>query len=430
MRGQRLWGLGLTLALCLAEPAGAAPRPPAPDPVLRPARLRPANGTPEAALWQEADEAETSAKRSADLDPDPLLGTYVRGLICKLAPEYCGEMRILVMTRPVLNATAAPNGYVEVYSGLMLRARTESELAYVLGHEISHFALNHSLEKWQRNKTRGNVTLAIQVGVSIVAVAAMAQVASSGAFDSDATINYIGNAAQTISDLAYFQGLATYFAYSRENEAEADRLGQTRARAVGYDPWAAPAIWQAVGAELRASDDPVVRKSLAMASVFDTHPLTDVRIEALKSAAAPAPHPTPDQVRRAEQAYRAVIRPHLAAWLRDDLRRRDVGQSLHLIGRLEAEGEDLGLLAYFRGEAYRQRHGDGDLSAALATYRLSVTFADAPAEAWRQLGEAEARAGNGPAAIRALETYLARAPASEDRWLIESDLETLKARPS
>ena len=33
-------------------------------------------------------------------------------------------------------------------------------------------------------------------------------------------------------------------------------------------------------------------------------------------------------------------------------------------------------------------------------------------------------------AIQALETYLARAPASEDRWLIESDLETLKARPS
>ena len=44
--------------------------------------------------------------------------------------------------------------------------------------------------------------------------------------------------------------------------------------------------------------------------------------------------------------------------------------------------------------------------------------------------EAEARAGNGAAAIQALETYLARAPASEDRWLIESDLEILRARPS
>ncbi len=425
MTGVRPWGLGLALALCLANPAIAAP-----DPVMRVANLRPANGTPEAALWQEADEAETFARRSADLDTDPVLGAYVRGLICKLAPEYCGEMRILVMTRPVLNATAAPNGYVEVYSGLMLRARTESELAYVLGHEISHFARDHSLEQWQRNKTRSNVTLAIQVGVSIVAVAAMAQVASSGAFDSEATINYIGNTAQTISDLAYIQGMATYFAYSRENEAEADRLGQIRAREVGFDPWAAPAIWQAVGAEIRASDDPAVRKSLAMASIFDTHPLTEDRIEALRLAAKERPQQDPDQTRTAERAYRAIIRPHLAAWLRDDLRRRDIGQSLHLISRLEAVGEDLGLLAYFRGEAYRQRHRDGDLSAALAAYRQAVTYADSPAEAWRQLGEAEARAGNGAAAIQALETYLARAPASEDRWLIESDLEILRARPS
>ena len=154
---------------------------------MRVANMRPANGTPEAALWQEADEAETFARRSADLDTDPVLGAYVRGLICKLAPEYCGEMRILVMTRPVLNATAAPNGYVEVYSGLMLRARTESELAYVLGHEISHFARDHSLEQWQRNKTRSNVTLAIQVGVSIVAVAAMAQVACARTKFDDAT---------------------------------------------------------------------------------------------------------------------------------------------------------------------------------------------------------------------------------------------------
>jgi len=312
----------------------------------------------------------------------------------------------------------------------MLRARTESELAYVLGHEISHFARNHALTQWQRNKTRSNVTLAIQVGVSVVAIAAMASVATSGAFDAPNTIDSIGRTAQTLSDLAYIQGLGTYFAYSREDEAEADLLGQVRAVAVGYDPSAAPAIWQAVGAEVRASEYPEVRRSLARATIFDTHPLTEDRIEALRLAAAHTPPQTLEQTRAAERAYRAIIRPHLSAWLRDDLRRRDIGQSLHLIGRLEAEGEDLGLLAFYRGEAYRQRHKDGDLSSALAAYRLSVTFADAPVEAWRLLGEAEARAGNGPAAITALETYLARAPTSEDRWLIESDLEALKAKAS
>ncbi len=417
----------LALAFCLSGSALAAP---AADTVMRSANLRPASGSPEAGLWQASDEAETYARQSADLDSDPVLGAYVRNLICKLAPEYCGELRILVMTRPVLNATAAPNGYVEVYSGLMLRSRTESELAYVLGHEISHFARNHALAQWQRNKTRGNVTLAIQVGVSVVAIAAMASVANSGDFYAPNKIDYIGDAAQTLSDLAYIHGLATYFAYSREDESEADRLGQIRAHGVGYDPWAAPAIWQSVGAEVRASEYPEVRKSLARATIFDTHPLTEDRIEALKRAAGSTPHQTAEESRAEEQAYRAIIRPHLAVWLRDDLRRRDLGQSLHLISRLEAVGEDLGLLAYYRGEAYRQRHRDGDLSSALAAYRLSITHADAPAEAWRELGEAESRAGNAPAAIRALETYLTRAPGSEDRWLIESELETLKASHS
>ena len=54
------------------------------------------------------------------------------------------------------------NGYVEVWSGLLLRAQTEDKLAFVLGHEISHFARGHSIQQWRAQKTTANVVLALE----------------------------------------------------------------------------------------------------------------------------------------------------------------------------------------------------------------------------------------------------------------------------
>lgn len=49
----------------------------------------------------------------------------------------------------------APNGYMEIWTGLMLRAQNEAQLAYVIGHEIGHYQERHSLERWRavRNTT-------------------------------------------------------------------------------------------------------------------------------------------------------------------------------------------------------------------------------------------------------------------------------------
>src|SRR5579863_8926470 len=51
----------------------------------------------EAGLWYSADQAEPGARQSGDLDTDPALNAYVRGVECKVAPEYCDEMRIYIM---------------------------------------------------------------------------------------------------------------------------------------------------------------------------------------------------------------------------------------------------------------------------------------------------------------------------------------------
>jgi hypothetical protein len=97
-------------------------------------------------------------------------------------------------------------------------------------------------------------------------------------------------------------------------------------------------------------------------------------------------------------------------------------------GRLGQHGEDLGVLSYFEGEAYRLRRGGGDAARAAEAYARAITYPDAPPEAFREHGASLVRAGDRAGAIAAFETYLTRAPAAEDRLLIEDDIATLRAQ--
>lgn len=352
---------------------------------------RPDITTDEGGLWAQSDKAEMAAKGMAELNRDPELTAYVREVACKVAAEYCGDIRVYVMDRPYFNASMASNGYMEVWSGLMLRARSESELAFVLGHEVSHFSHGHSLATWRTMKSRSNVGMVLMLAGGIV------------------------------GSLLYLGVMSTVFAFSREQETEADRLSFERTVKAGYDPAAAAALWRSLREETAASDFPKTRTSDTRGSIFNTHPITPDRIAALEALAAG--RATPSEGERAR--YRAQIRKFLPAWLVDDLRRRDYGQTLHLIDRLAADGEDLGVLEFYRGEAFRRRRLDGDQDKALEAYASASGRPDAPVAVWRELGDMLGKAGKPVEARAAWETYLAKAPDAEDRWLVEASLKKL-----
>jgi predicted Zn-dependent protease len=404
-------GALLAAAALAGSPAIAA----SPD-FMRPANLRPEISSPEAGLWGASDKAEVYVKRSAELNRDPALNAYVRGLVCKLAADYCGELRVYVLDRPILNAAAAPNGYLEVNSGLLLRARSEDELAFVLGHEIAHFGRNHTIEQWSRTKRTANTMLALQIVVTAGAAAAAYSSTNPNSVDS------ISQSAQAANDLIYLVGIASIFAYGREHENDADRVGFRLSTTAGYDKSAPARMWTEVTAENASSDFPSVRKAPARASMFATHPVNAERVTALTALAGEA---KPADDTEARRRYRAIIRPHLNAWLRDDLRRRDFGQTLHLIARLSDLGEDKGLLAYYRGECLRQRRTEGDAAAALAAYAEAVQQPDAPALAYRELGAARKKAGDRQGAADAYRDYIAKAPDADDLWLVRAELDSL-----
>ena len=421
MVGGRRLVSGLSAALVAASLLAPAAQAAESAAAFRPVNLKPALDSAEAGIWGLSDKAEAQVKSSAELDRDAALNAYVKGVVCKVASEYCPELRVYVLDRPFLNAAAAPNGYVEVWSGLLLRARSEDELAYVLGHEVSHFARNHTLERWVAAKHTANTLLVLQAVVAVGAAGAMYSAAGSGAPGAGQRINNISYAAQSLNDLIYLAGVSALFGFSREEESEADKLGFERAVKAGYDKGAGASMWNDVIAESQASDFPKVRQSESRASIFSTHPLTPERIQALEALGGAQRAPDAEAMKR----YRAMIRPHLASWLKDELRRRDYGESLHLIGRLSAEGEDLGVLNFYRAEAYRQRRADGDAGLALAAYQAAAAQPDAPNETWRELGAALRKSGDKAGASKALQTYIAKAPQADDRWIVEGDLKTL-----
>ena len=355
---------------------------------------RPDSATDEAGLWLVMDEAERDLQRSAMVERDPALNAYVREIVCKVATEdFCNEVRVYIVKQPYFNANMAPNGVMQVWTGLMLRAEDEAQLAFVIGHEIAHYRQRHSLKQWREMKNAANASLIFGVGV---AAAGVPQAAVLGDF--------------TLA--------AQLYGYSRDKEREADKLGFQYFTEAGYDGQAAPAIWEYLLAEVEQSDSRRKQRRIARASIFSTHPVTSERVSNLKSLAAAKPGGSLYQDR-----YVEMTAPFLAQWLDDDLVRRDFGENIFLINSLIERGEQLGTLYYRRAEAYRIRRGEGDAARALADYETAITHRDAPASAWREIGEARRKAGQMGPAREAYRTYLSKAPNAPDRLLIESYIE-------
>ncbi len=356
--------------------------------------MRPPLDSDEAGLWMQMDRVEASLKSSGQLVTDGRLNAYLRGVLCKLAPDHCSGIRLYVIQTPHFNATMAPNGVMQVWTGLLLRAENEAQLAYVLGHELAHYIRRHSVQRWRDVRNKSNVVAFFSV---------LAAAAGHG---------YAGNLAQLVA-------LGSIFAFSRDNEREADEIGFELIARAGYDPREASRIWEALEREREAGGDgaPLV--------FFASHPPTSERIETLKALADRTYQPDRVWV-IGREPFQDAIRPLRPVLLRDELRRHDFARSQVLADRLLAAEPDSGLLHFFQGELCRLRNRDDDEACALASYRRALALGDAPPEAARALGLLLMRQGDGPGARAAFERYLAGSPAAEDRPMIESYLERLQ----
>jgi predicted Zn-dependent protease len=367
----------LLLLFALLLSACATPRVDPVSPTAPPAD----SASDEAGLIMQMDRYEADLINSAALVRDPALNRYLSELTCRMAGEYCAQIRVYLVRQPYFNAQMAPNGMLIVWTGLLLRVEDEAQLAFVIGHEIGHYVERHSLARWQKLKSTSNLAAALQLlGGGLVGAAA-----SMGAYSS-------------------------LYAFGRDQERAADDYGLARLRELGYDDRRAGALWAAVWEEEK------VRDRELLSSIFATHPASEERRDRLTLAA----QRSDDEAIRAADAFFAAVATQRSTWLEDEIGRRHYRQTEVLMQRLSALPRDAAEHAYYSAEMYRRRAHPGDSERAIDAYRRAIAQVDAPTAAWRGLGLSLRQLGRVEEARAALREYLERAPQAEDRAVIES----------
>ncbi len=353
---------------------------------------RPTIQSDEAGYWMQMDEVEESIQTSGRVVTDPELNAYVRNLVCDLAGPYCQDVRVYILRFPAFNAAMAPNGSMQVWTGLLLRAENEAQLAFVIGHELGHYVKRHTLKRWRDIRAKTDAAVFIGFAGALAGVPMANTLAQAGA-------------------------MASIAAYSRDQEREADDIGFGMFKQVGYDPAQAARIWRHLIEEAEAGDwpEPPV--------FFASHPPTDERqdtlarmAEELEFDAIPSTY---------EERYLEATLPLRHVWLRDELRQRNFGSFEYLLGRLIESGHKFGELYFFQGEFYRLRDQEGDEERAVEAYHQAISYHDAPPETYRSLGLALWSLDQTREARESFEQYLERAPDAEDRLMIESHIEEL-----
>lgn len=356
---------------------------------------RPAVDTTEAGLWMMMDRAERQTMTAGNLVRDERLNAYVRGLVCKLAGPYCPDVRVYVRRVPAFNANMAPNGMMNVWTGLLLRCRNEAQLATVLGHEIGHYLRRHSLQRMQDTIATSNALIFVALAAGAAGV-------------------------PTAADLAQLIAVGSLQAYSRDNEREADAYGFKFLVANGYDPRETAKVWDNLIAERKADDDSPARDVF-----FASHPPSDERSQTLSTLAKKAMELEPNKDWNAgRDSYADAVLPHRAAFLRDDLQLRRFKPSEALIKSLIEDGVRVGELRYFLGELYRMRNDKSDDKKALEAYEKAMTEEGAPPEIYRSLGLVKLAAKERDAAKNAFKKYLELAPNAPDAEVIKHMMES------
>ncbi len=84
-------------------------------------------------------------------DPLSIYVNKVAAELLKDNTDLLAELNFFVLKNPAVNAFSNNNGFVFVNIGLLASLETESELAFVLAHEISHYIRKHPMEAHLEN---------------------------------------------------------------------------------------------------------------------------------------------------------------------------------------------------------------------------------------------------------------------------------------
>ncbi len=209
-----------------------------------------------------------SVRAHLPLVDDPLLAQYIEGLGQRLlnhADRGRRQFHFFLIDQPVINAFAGPAGHIGVYSGLILSTQSESELASVVAHEISHVTQDHLVRAFENASQMSGPMMALMLAAIVLG----ATVSSDAGLAAAAGVQAAG-VQQQIN-------------FTRENEKEADSIGIAILAEGGFDPNAMPAFFQRLSRASRLYENNAPEFLL-------THPVTTNRIADATARAGAYPY--------------------------------------------------------------------------------------------------------------------------------------------
>jgi predicted Zn-dependent protease len=328
---------------------------------------------PVRAMMSPADEAEIGrrfaleARARLPLIEDIEVNLYVerigRAIVAALGAQPF-TYEFLVVRDGRINAFAVPGGQVYVYAGLLTAARSEDEIAGVLGHEIAHVHAHHIARQQEATKV---VNYAAMLGMLLAVVQ---PALGAGVL-----------AAQAAAQLQY----------SREFEQEADFLGARYMQEAGFESIGMLDFFK------RLSDQNRQAASAEIPPYLLTHPLSDDRLTNLEAVLRERQWDARPRRPMSLELERVQLLTAIRAEQREEVVR-------HYAARAEAAPED-GRARYLHGLALLEV---GRLDAAAAALEAARGLGFAAIE--RELGRVRLSQRRIEEARKQLEAAVHRAP--------------------
>ncbi len=246
--------------------------------LLWPLAMVRADGLPDLGEMERSGLSVSAEKRLGERimleirrDPAYLQDPEIVGYIGQLGQRLAGHIEgarqpfeFFIVRDPMLNAFALPGGYIGVHSALILAARSESELAGVLAHEISHVTQSH-LARLFGTQSQAQLASLLSLAVAVLAARSAPDVAMGAAMAGQAAV------------------VQNQLNYSRDFEREADRFGLDLMEKAGYDTRGMGSFFERLlqFGRLYENNAP---------GYLRTHPLTTERITDMENRIAQKPY--------------------------------------------------------------------------------------------------------------------------------------------
>jgi tetratricopeptide (TPR) repeat protein len=334
-------------------------------------------------LAVQADEAEKWFHRQGLVITDSVAQSYINQVAQKIGKNGHRDstFRILLVTACEPNAVSFANGLLVLCSGAFTVVDNETQLAFLLAHEMAHYDLNHHLQDRYNLHTKSLEVLRGQI-VGSIFVGGLATIGG------ERSLRYM------------------MCGFSRELEKEADRVALDRIAKAGYDPANALLLFRNL--RTRAGKD-----TLEENTDYQTHPPLSERIslgsEYIASIKPSAAYAVPDPAVFQRSFSRVCF-----ANAQECLSESEYGSALRSVDVcLNQYPASAGALT-IRADVFLTRRNPPDIDSAAVYYHKAIFAEKSFAPAYRGLGCCWFLKGQKDSARTCFEQYLQAAPQAND----------------